>query len=63
MPGNVLAVTDDAVLPVSTVFNIIGELQDGGVEKWDPQIITQVSSLSNFLTFCDLLQKMFYVLG
>ncbi|KAH7516663.1 hypothetical protein FEM48_Zijuj10G0159100 [Ziziphus jujuba var. spinosa] len=46
MPGNVLAVTDDAVLPVSTVFNIIGELQDGGVEKWDPQIITQVSSLS-----------------
>ena len=54
MVGNVLAFTDDAVLPVSTVFNVIQELRDGGVEKCDPQIITQVSSLSNFSPYCDL---------
>ncbi|KAF3432477.1 hypothetical protein FNV43_RR27217 [Rhamnella rubrinervis] len=46
MVGKVLAFTEDAVLPVSTVFDIIRELADGGVEKCDPQIITQVSSLN-----------------
>lgn len=54
MVGSVLAVTDDAVLPVSTVFNVTQELADGGFEKCDPQIITQVSSLSNFLLHYDL---------
>lgn len=49
-----LAFTDDAVLPVSTVFNVIRELADGGSEKCDPQIITQVSSLSNFPFHYDL---------
>ncbi|PON50233.1 Anamorsin [Parasponia andersonii] len=45
MTGSILAFTDDAVLPVSTVFNAIKELEDGAAEKHDPLIITQVSLL------------------
>ncbi|XP_024031763.1 anamorsin homolog [Morus notabilis] len=46
MLGSVLAFTDDAVLPASTVLNALRELEDGGAEKCDPLIITQVSLLS-----------------
>lgn len=56
MTGKVLALTDDAVLPISTVFNAIKELEDGGVEKHDPQLITQVSLLSNFHPLSDLIE-------
>lgn len=46
MLGSVLAFTDDAVLPARTVLNALKELEDGGVEKCDPLIITQVSLLN-----------------
>ncbi|XP_058730219.1 anamorsin homolog [Vicia villosa] len=44
----VLACTDEAVLPVSQVFDAIRELGNEGVEKLDPLVITSVSSLSKF---------------
>lgn len=43
-----LACTDEAVLPVSQVFDAIRELGNEGVENLDPLVITSVSSLSNF---------------
>lgn len=43
-----LACTDEAVLPVSQVFDAIRELGNEGVEKLDPLVITSVSSLSNY---------------
>ena len=54
MSGSVLAFTDDLVLPVGVVFNVLRELDYGGVETCDPVIITQVSLLSNFLCRSDL---------
>ena len=60
MTGSLLAFTDDAVLPVSSVFNVIKELEDGGVEKRDPLIITQVSLLSNFLRFPEFYDNSFF---
>jgi len=47
MYGAVLACTDEAVLPVSQVFDAIRELGNEGVEKLDPLVITSASSLSN----------------
>ncbi|XP_062112970.1 anamorsin homolog [Humulus lupulus] len=46
MAGSVLALTNDAILPVSAVSNAIIELGDEVVEMRDPLIITQVSLLS-----------------
>ncbi|XP_010524959.1 PREDICTED: anamorsin homolog [Tarenaya hassleriana] len=43
---SVLAVTDDLLLPVSSVLSILKELQDKGVERCDPLIITQASTLN-----------------
>ncbi|KAK9935724.1 hypothetical protein M0R45_022812 [Rubus argutus] len=44
--GSVLAFTDEAVLPASLVFDALRELGNGAIDKCEPQIITQVSSLS-----------------
>ncbi|KAJ1425811.1 Ribosomal RNA processing protein 8 [Sesbania bispinosa] len=44
--GVVLACTDEAVLPVSQVFDAIRELGNEGVEQSDPLVITSASSLS-----------------
>lgn len=43
---NVLAVTDDVVLPVSSVLTIMKELAKEGIELSDPIIITQASTIS-----------------
>ncbi|XP_015579215.1 LOW QUALITY PROTEIN: anamorsin homolog [Ricinus communis] len=43
---SVLAFTDDAVLPVSTIVNAVRELGNEGAEQCDPQVVTQASSLS-----------------
>ena len=42
-----LACTDEAVLPVSQVFEAIRELGNDGVEQYDPLVVTSASSLSN----------------
>ncbi|KAL0709699.1 hypothetical protein Bca4012_016677 [Brassica carinata] len=42
----VLAVTDDVVLPVSSVLNIMKELAKEGAERCDPLIITQASTIN-----------------
>ncbi|CAN7114447.1 unnamed protein product [Brassica rapa subsp. narinosa] len=42
----VLAVTDDVVLPVSSVLTIMKELAKEGIERCDPIIITQASTIS-----------------
>ncbi|CAB4289347.1 unnamed protein product [Prunus armeniaca] len=44
--ASVVAFIDDAVLPVSLVFDVLRELGSGATEKCEPQIITEVSSLS-----------------
>ncbi|PRQ41705.1 putative anamorsin, S-adenosyl-L-methionine-dependent methyltransferase [Rosa chinensis] len=49
MQGSVLAFTDDVVLPTSLAFDALRELGNGASDKCEPQIITQVSSLSRFL--------------
>ncbi|KAI4356990.1 hypothetical protein L6164_000968 [Bauhinia variegata] len=46
MNCTVLACTDDAVLPVSAVFDAMRELGNGGVEHSDPLVLTCASSLS-----------------
>ncbi|KAB1221910.1 hypothetical protein CJ030_MR2G026726 [Morella rubra] len=46
MQGSVLAVTDEAALPISVVSTAVSELGIQGVEQCDPQIITQASSLN-----------------
>ncbi|CAF2120190.1 unnamed protein product, partial [Brassica napus] len=43
---NVLAVTDDVVLPVSSVLTIMKELAKEGIELSDPIIITQASTIN-----------------
>lgn len=43
-----LACTDEAVLPVSQVFDAVKELGNEGAEQLDPLIVTSASSLSNF---------------
>lgn len=50
MLGSVLAFSDDIVLPVSAIATAVSELGMRGVEQCDPQIITQASSLSMFLS-------------
>lgn len=51
-----VAFTDDAVLPVSLVFDALKELGNGATEKCEPQIMTEVSSLSKFLNpLCSLM--------
>lgn len=50
MQGSVLAFSDDIVLPVSAISTAVSELGIRGVEQCDPQIITQASSLSMFLS-------------
>ncbi|KAJ0053660.1 hypothetical protein Pint_03489 [Pistacia integerrima] len=47
MKTDVLALTEDEILPVSEVLNVIREISNEAVEQCDPQIITQVSSLTN----------------
>ncbi|XP_061342077.1 alanine--tRNA ligase-like [Gastrolobium bilobum] len=44
--GTVLACTDEAVLPVSQVFDALRELGKEGVEQYDPMVITSASSRS-----------------
>ncbi|WZZ38576.1 hypothetical protein YC2023_034835 [Brassica napus] len=44
--NTVLAVTDDVVLPVSSVLTIMKELAKEGIERCDPIIITQASTIS-----------------
>ncbi|MED6158670.1 hypothetical protein PIB30_034915 [Stylosanthes scabra] len=44
--GAVLACTDEAVLPVSQVFEAIKELGNEGAEHYDPLVVTSASSLS-----------------
>ncbi|KAI4352053.1 hypothetical protein L6164_006339 [Bauhinia variegata] len=46
MNGMVLACTDDAVLPVSAVFDAMRELGNGGFDQSDPLVLTYASSLS-----------------
>ncbi|KAJ4723671.1 Anamorsin-like [Melia azedarach] len=46
MQSAVLAFTEDKLLPVSAVLNAIRDLGNEAVEQYDPQIITQASSLS-----------------
>ncbi|KAL5747609.1 hypothetical protein ACOSQ2_024906 [Xanthoceras sorbifolium] len=46
MQSAVLAFTEDDILPVSTVLNVLRELGNEAVGQCDPQIITQASSLS-----------------
>ncbi|TXG50618.1 hypothetical protein EZV62_023142 [Acer yangbiense] len=46
MQSAVLAFTEDEILPVSTVLNMLRELGNEAVGQCDPQIITQASSLS-----------------
>ncbi|XP_038702005.1 anamorsin homolog isoform X2 [Tripterygium wilfordii] len=46
MQGTVLAFTDDAALPLSTVISAMRELGYEKAEPFDPLIITQASSLS-----------------
>lgn len=51
----VLAVTDDVVFPVSSVLTLMKELPKEGIERCDPLIITQASTISKsqiLLTFC-----------
>lgn len=45
----VLAVTDDVVLPVSSVLTIMKELGKEVIERFDPLIITQASTISKSL--------------
>lgn len=42
----VLAVTDNVVLDVSSVLTTMKELGKKGIERCDPMIITQASSIS-----------------
>ncbi|KAF8047934.1 hypothetical protein N665_2759s0006 [Sinapis alba] len=42
----VLAVTDDVLLPVSSVLTIMKELAKEGIDRCDPLIITQASTIS-----------------
>ncbi|EFH50150.1 hypothetical protein ARALYDRAFT_488714 [Arabidopsis lyrata subsp. lyrata] len=44
----VLAVTDDVVLPVSSVLTIMKELGKEVIERFDPLIITQASTINQF---------------
>ncbi|MED6158415.1 hypothetical protein PIB30_032616 [Stylosanthes scabra] len=44
--GAVLACTDEAVLPVSQVFEAIKELGNEGAAQYDPLVVTSASSLS-----------------
>ncbi|XP_004499604.1 anamorsin homolog [Cicer arietinum] len=46
--GAVLACTDEAVLPVSQVYDAVRELGKEGVEQLDPLVITSAKSLSKF---------------
>lgn len=50
----VLAVTDDGVLPVSSVLTIMKELGKEGIECCDPLVITQASSISKKISFVQL---------
>uniref|UniRef100_A0A1J3F8K2 Anamorsin homolog n=1 Tax=Noccaea caerulescens TaxID=107243 RepID=A0A1J3F8K2_NOCCA len=44
----VLAVTDDMVFPVSSVLTLMKELAKEGLERCDPLIITQASTINQF---------------
>lgn len=46
MQGSVLAFTDNTVLSISALFSALSELGIRGFEQYDPQIITQASSLN-----------------
>ncbi|KAJ4958795.1 hypothetical protein NE237_025906 [Protea cynaroides] len=45
MKGNILALTDEVVLPLGAVLSAIKALESGGAGQDDPLIITQSSSL------------------
>jgi hypothetical protein len=66
MQGSVLAFTDDAVLPISAISIAVSELGIRGIERCDPQIITQASSLSmllyHLLVFVTVIYVQSYIL-
>lgn len=49
LQNSTLALTDHEVLPISTVLDAVRKLDNAGVDQCDPLIITQASSLSNFI--------------
>lgn len=53
----VLAVTDDVVLPVSSVLTIMKELAKEGIERCDPIIITQASTISKTISYPHLISR------
>ncbi|KAJ6736014.1 ANAMORSIN-like protein [Salix viminalis] len=46
LQSSVLAITDDTLISISTVANAAREVANDGAEQFDPQVITQASSLS-----------------
>ncbi|KAJ6306769.1 hypothetical protein OIU78_021977 [Salix suchowensis] len=46
LQSSVLALTDDTLISISTVANAAREVANDGAEQFDPQVITQASSLS-----------------
>lgn len=62
MHGAVLACTDEAVLPLSQVFDAIRELGNEGVEQLDPLVITSASSLSSSTSPLITCLVFFYIL-
>lgn len=50
MQGSVLAVTDNVVVSLNEVLNVVRLVKKEGVEETNPLIITQASSLSTFLS-------------
>ena len=49
LQNTTLALTDHDVLPISTVLDAVRRLHNAGADQCDPLIITQASSLSNFI--------------
>lgn len=47
--SSALALTDHEALPISTILDAIKKLVDSRVDEFDPLVITQASSLSNFV--------------
>lgn len=65
MQDNVLAITDNVVVPLNEVLNVMRSVKQS-VEEINPLVITQASSLSTFLSLstttlqmnnCDLFHR------
>jgi len=52
MQTRLLALTDDVVLTLNAVSSLISFLKAEGVGPEDTVVVTQASSLSNFLLLC-----------